>query len=121
MLETAAHEENNRHLLVTASAIALQSRRGGSLAEILGTVASSIEEEDRLRRDLLTVTADARLSANVLLAMPAGSLIMTSLLSPGYALPLINTSAGRILSVVGLTLGVVGFVWLRHLAQPEDA
>ena len=63
----------------------------------------------------------SRLSANVLLAMPAGSLIMTSLLSPGYALPLINTSAGRILSVVGLTLGVVGFVWLRHLAQPEDA
>jgi tight adherence protein B len=121
VLETAAQEEANRHLLVTSSAIALQARRGGSLAEILGTVASSIEEEDRLRRDLLTLTADARLSANVLLAMPAGSLVMTSLLSPGYAMPLITTSAGRVLSVVGLTLGVVGVVWLRHLAQPEDS
>lgn len=121
VLDTVAAEEENRHLSVIASAIGLHSRQGGSITEILATVVESIEEADRLRRDLLTLTADARLSANVLLAMPVGALIITSLLSPGYATPLINTPIGRLLSGIGLALGAIGVMWLRHLARPESA
>lgn len=121
VLDTIAAEEGNRHLDVIASAIGLHSRQGGSISEILTTVVESIEEEDRLRRDLLTLTADARLSANVLLAMPVGALVITSLLSPGYATPLIETPMGRLLSGVGLALGSIGVIWLRHLARPESA
>lgn len=118
-LSAVAAEENNRHLDVIASALGLHARHGGSLTDILVAVLESIEEEDRLRRDLLTLTADARLSANVLLAMPVGALVLTSLLSPGYATPLIATSAGRVMSIGGVVLGSLGVLWLRHLAQPE--
>lgn len=121
VLEEVAAEEHNRHLDVIASALGLHARQGGSLTEILATVVESIEEEDRLRRDMLTLTADARLSANVLLALPVGALIITSLLSPGYATPLIATSLGRLLSITAVTLGTVGAIWLRHLARPETA
>lgn len=120
-LRSIASEESNRHLDVIASALGLHAQHGGSLTDILVAVLESIEEEDRLRRDLLTLTADARLSANVLLAMPVGALVITSLLSPGYAMPLIETSAGRFMSVGGLVLGSLGVLWLRHLAQPEAA
>lgn len=121
VLESVAADEGNHHLDVIASAIGLHSRQGGSISEILTTVVESIEEEDRLRRDLLTLTADARLSANVLLAMPVGALVITSLLSPGYATPLIETPLGRLLSGAGLALGAIGVIWLRHLARPESA
>ncbi len=121
VLETVAAEEHNRHLDVIASALGLHARQGGSLTEILTTVVEAIEEDDRLRRDMLTLTADARLSANVLLALPVGALIITSLLSPGYATPLIATSLGRLLSITAVTLGTVGVIWLRHLARPETA
>ncbi len=120
-LTTIAAEERNRHLDIIASALALHAQHGGSLTDILVAVLESIEEEDRLRRDLLTLTADARLSANVLLALPIGALVITSLLSPGYATPLIATSAGRFMSVSGAVLGTLGVLWLRHLAQPETA
>jgi len=120
-LSSIASEEHNQHLDIIASALALHAQHGGSLTDILIAVLESIEEEDRLRRDLLTLTADARLSANVLLAMPIGALAITSLLSPGYATPLIATSTGRIMSVGGVVLGSLGVLWLRHLAQPETA
>ena len=120
-LTTIAAEERNQHLDIVASALALHAQNGGSLTDILVAVLESIEEEDRLRRDLLTLTADARLSANVLLAMPIGALVITSLLSPGYATPLIESSAGRFMSVSGAVLGMLGVLWLRHLAQPETA
>ena len=120
-LTTIAAEERNQHLDIIASALALHAQHGGSLTDILVAVLESIEEEDRLRRDLLTLTADARLSANVLLAMPIGALVITSLLSPGYATPLIESSAGRFMSVSGAVLGMLGVLWLRHLAQPETA
>ena len=120
-LTTIAAEERNQHLDIIASALALHAQHGGSLTDILVAVLESIEEEDRLRRDLLTLTADARLSANVLLAMPIGALVITSLLSPGYATPLIESSTGRFMSVSGAVLGMLGVLWLRHLAQPETA
>ena len=120
-LRSVAAEEANKHLDIIASALGLHAQHGGSLTDILVTVLESIEEEDRLRRDLLTLTADARLSANVLLALPVGALVITSLLSPGYATPLVSTSAGRVMSVGGVILGSCGMLWLRHLAQPEAA
>ena len=71
-------------------------------------VVETIEEEDRLRRDIKSLTADGRLSAKVLLAMPPAMLAIISVLSPGYATPLANTSFGRMLAMVGVVLGLVG-------------
>ena len=50
---------------------------------------------DRLRRDLASLTADGRLSSQVLLGLPVVTLLGVSVLSPGYATPLVATSAGR--------------------------
>ena len=119
-LSIIAAQENHHHLGVLSSALALHARHGGSLTHILTNVLEAIEEEDRLERDLLTLTADARLSANVLLAMPVGALVITSLLSPGYATPLIATSLGRGLSLGAVLIGCVGVMWLRRLARPEE-
>ena len=119
VLTSVSEREGNRHLGVVASAIGLHARHGGSLVEILDTVVETIEEEDRLRRDIKSLTADGRLSAKVLLAMPPAMLAIISVLSPGYATPLANTSFGRMLALVGVVLGLVGWQWLRHLATPK--
>ena len=119
VLTSASEREGNRHLGIVASAVGLHARHGGSLVEILDTVVETIEEEDRLRRDIKSLTADGRLSAKVLLAMPPAMLAIISVLSPGYATPLANTSFGRMLAMVGVVLGLVGWQWLRHLATPK--
>lgn len=119
VLQAVADRENDRHLGVVASAIGLQSRHGGSLVEILETVIETIEEEDRLRRDIRSLTADGRLSAQVLLAMPPAMLVIVSLLSPGYSTPLWDHPTGRAMSMTGLFLGFVGWRWLRSLSTPK--
>ena len=119
VLQAVADRENDRHLGVVASAIGLQSRHGGSLVEILETVVETIEEEDRLRRDIRSLTADGRLSATVLLAMPPAMLVIVSLLSPGYTAPLWDHPTGRAMSMAGLFLGFVGWRWLRSLGTPK--
>lgn len=119
VLQDLAEREQDRHLGVVASAIGLQSRHGGSLVEILETVVETIEEEDRLRRDIRSLTADGRLSATVLLAMPPAMFVIVSLLSPGYTAPLFETPLGRGMSMAGLFLGFVGWRWLRSLGTPK--
>jgi tight adherence protein B len=89
------------------------------LVEILGTVAETIEEEDRLRRDIASLTADGRISAQVLLAMPIIMFVVISILSPGYTSPLFNSSLGRMLSMSGIVLGTIGWMWLRSLSTPK--
>lgn len=119
VLSVIADREQSRHLRIVASALSLQAKHGGSLVEILETVIETIEEEDRLRRDVKSVTADARLSAVVLLAMPPVVLLLISVLSPGYASPLVTTRLGLTLIGLGVVLAGVGWRWLRSLANPE--
>lgn len=119
VLQSMAALEHNRHLNIVASAIGLHTRHGGSLIEILETVVDTIEEEDRLRRDIRSLTADGRLSAKVLLAMPPAMLGFVTLTSPGYAEPLIDTALGRVMSIIGAVLAAGGWYWLRVISAPE--
>ena len=112
-------QEHDRHLDVVSSGIALHAEHGGNLVEILSTVIETVEEEDRLRRDLASLTADGRLSSQVLLGLPVVTLLGVSVLSPGYAAPLVATSAGRLVSAVGAVLGFVGWWWLRALTTTD--
>lgn len=112
-------QEHDRHLDVVSSGIALHAEHGGNLVEILSTVIETVEEEDRLRRDLASLTADGRLSSQVLLGLPVVTLLGVSVLSPGYAAPLVDTSAGRMVSAVGAVLGFVGWWWLRALTTTD--
>lgn len=119
VLLAVAEREHNRHLAIIASALVLHGRHGGSLVEILETVIETIEEEDKLRRDLRAVTADGRLSAAVLLAMPPVVLLFVSALNPGYASPLVTTPLGLAMSGCAVILGGVGWRWLHVLSNPE--
>ena len=119
VLSRVAEREGERHLGVVASALGLHSRHGGSLVKILESVIETIEEEDRLHRDIRSLTADARLSAIVLLAMPPVMLVFVSVFSPGYASPLLTDPLGRAMSISGCMLAFVGWRWLKYLGNPE--
>jgi tight adherence protein B len=119
VLLAVAQRERNRHLAIIASALVLHGRHGGSLVEILETVIETVEEEDKLRRDMRAVTADGRLSAAVLLAMPPFVLLFVSAMDPGYAAPLVTTPIGLTMSAFAIVLGGVGWRWLHVLSNPE--
>lgn len=99
------------------TAIRIQREVGGNLAEVLNTVAETMVERDRLRREVKSLTAEGRISAIVmgLLPLVMGLLLMS--ISPGYLNPLFETSTGKLMVGGSVGLGVVGFLWLQRMVK----
>jgi Flp pilus assembly protein TadB len=51
--------------------------------------------------------------------MPPVMLLFVSVLSPGYATPLVEHPTGRMMSLFALVVGAAGWRWLRALSSPE--
>ncbi|MCE5217273.1 type II secretion system F family protein [bacterium] len=101
-----SHERALKHLMdrcpsgdveLIVTACQIQSTVGGNLAEILDTTAGMIRERVRLQGEISALTAEGRLSASILCALPIFLAIVVGHLSPGYLDPLFITPMGRLL------------------------
>ncbi len=68
-------------------AIRIQQTVGGKLADMLHTLADFIRSREEVRREVKVLTAEGRISAWVLGALPVGLLLAIQVLNPGYADP----------------------------------
>ncbi len=82
-------------LVVTA--IQIQSRVGGNLAEILDRTAALIRDRFALSSEIAALTAEGRMSTAVLIGLPVGLGAIIQLLSPGYLTPLWTDPLGRVM------------------------
>lgn len=101
------------------TAIRIQREVGGNLAEVLNTVAETMVERDRLRREVKSLTAEGRISAIVMGALPLVMGLMLMSISPGYLNPLFETSTGKLMIGGSAGLGVVGFIWLQRIVKVD--
>ena len=69
--ETAARMDSEDFTWVT-QAIAINREAGGNLAEVLDQVGHTIRERDQIRRQVQALSAEGKLSAYVLMALPFG-------------------------------------------------
>ncbi len=100
-------------------AIEIQREVGGNLAEVLSTVADTMLQRNRLRRDVRALTAEGRISALILGSLPfalAGYLLLTN---PGYLSTLIEDVVGIIAIVIGSVLMITGIIWLNRIVDIE--
>lgn len=100
-------------------AIRIQREVGGNLAEVLNTVAETMVERDRLRREVRALTAEGRISAIVMGLLPFGLALMLMAASPGYLDPLVETATGKLMVAGAGVLGVFGALWLRKIVKVE--
>lgn len=118
-LEAVATRMNSDDLHWTVLAIRIQEGVGGNLAEVLLTIAGTIRERGYLRRQVRALSAEGRLSAYVLIAMPllVGAWLFIS--SPVYMRPLYTTHIGELLLLFASVLLVVGIIWMRKMIKIE--
>ena len=87
-LETAMRNLGNRvrlhDLQIVISAISIQSRSGGNLAEILGNLAKVVRDRLRMRLKIRALSAEGRLSAIVLSALPFVLYAILSVTAPAF-------------------------------------
>jgi tight adherence protein B len=100
-------------MLVTA--VLVQRQSGGNLAEILETIAQTIRERMRIRREVQTLTAQERWSSYVVGALPIVAFTFLTFINPGYLDLLFGTSMGRLLLGAAIALEIVGFFIIRKI------
>ena len=69
-MRALAQRMDSQDLEWVVAAIDINRETGGNLSEILGTVAATIRERQRMARQVRTLTAEGRLSARILTVLP---------------------------------------------------
>jgi tight adherence protein B len=98
-------------------AIEIQREVGGNLAEVLSTVANTMLQRNRLRGEIKALTAEGRLSAIILGALPFVMFLFLYLTNRTYLEPLLTNTFGQIAMGVGLILIAAGIFWLKKIVD----
>ncbi|HVB46180.1 MAG TPA: type II secretion system F family protein [Streptosporangiaceae bacterium] len=118
-LDGVANRLRSADLRWVVMAIRIQRETGGNLAEVLRNTVGTMRERAYLRRQVRTLSAEGRLSAYVLLALPVLIGIWLFIADPNYMRPLYMTFLGLAMLVTATVLVVVGALWLRNLIDVE--
>jgi tight adherence protein B len=100
-------------------AIRIQREVGGNLAELLLKVAGTMRERDYLRRQVKTLSAEGKMSAYILGALPPGMFAYMLMANRDYVSPLYTTPLGWVMLVSAAMLMGVGAFWMSRLVKVD--
>ncbi len=100
-------------------AINIQREVGGNLAEVLQTTAETRLQRNRLRREMKALTAEGRVSAFVLGALPFFLFAVIFIVNPTYIKPLVSTTQGLAAIGAALVMILIGIMWLQKIVNVE--
>jgi tight adherence protein B len=118
-LEDSANRMHSVDLMWAVMAIRFQREVGGNLAELLDTVARTMTERERLKSEILALTAEGRLSSWVLGIFPPAFAVVLYMIQPEYMSVLFENSLGVMAVVVSAVMALIGFAWLRRIMAIE--
>ena len=118
-LEAVAVRMDSDDLRWTVMAIRIQQGVGGNLAEVLLTIAETIRERAYLRRQVSALSAEGRLSAYILVALPIVVAAWLFVSAGTYMRPLYTTSMGEFMLVIAAALLIVGTFWMHRTIKVE--
>ena len=118
-LEHMADRMDSNNMRWATMAIRIQREVGGNLAETLRTTAATLREREGLRRHVRALSAEGRLSAYILIALPVGVLFWSMYSNYDYVSLLWTTLYGLIMCAMGLVAMVIGIFWMRNVVKIE--
>lgn len=118
-LDGIAARTGSRDFSWIVMAIRIQRDIGGNLAELLSTVAETLRERERLRRQVSALSAEGRLSGWILGLLPVVFALYLMLARPEYIAPLFNTPLGLVLLGIGGAILAVGAFWMSRVIKVE--
>jgi len=118
-LDHLATRMDSDSLTWTTMAIRIQRDVGGNLAETLRTTAHTLRERESLKRQVAALSAEGKLTAYVLIALPVGIFLYMLWVNPEYISLLWTTLPGIVMLVVSCLGMVVGALWMRKVVRIE--
>jgi tight adherence protein B len=118
-LEQLKERMPSEDLDLMIQAILIQKQVGGNLATILDTIVQTIRDRNKIQRQILTLTAQGRLSGIIIGLLPVVLGILLYLIEPDYIGRLFTDPLGIAMLIAGTTLGIIGLVSIRKLTTIE--
>ena len=114
-LDQAAARMGNEDFGWVAQAIAIHREVGGDLAGVLDEVGHTIRERGQIRRQVAALSAEGKMSAYILLALPFVVLGILTVTSRDYVLRFVQSPLGYGLMAAAVVLMVIGGLWLKKI------
>ncbi len=118
-LEASAERVQSNDFEWAIMAIRIQREVGGNLSELLMTVADTMVDRERLRRDVSTLTAEGKMSAIILGLMPIGLGGAMYSMNPEYMMVLFSNGLGKGIFAAGIVSALIGFAWMKKCITIE--
>ena len=118
-LADVARRTANEDFASITRAIEIHREVGGDLAQVLDNVGETIRDRTQLRGQVKALSAEGRMSAMVLMALPI--LMFTGLVTfnPTYSKTFLTTVPGFLMIAASVVLLAVGGFWLSRLIKPK--
>ncbi|MET4589098.1 type II secretion system F family protein [Arthrobacter sp. 754] len=100
-----------------SQAIQINREVGGDLAEVLEQVAGTIRERSEIKGQIRSLSAEGRMSAYVLMAMPVGVAFVLAFINPGYLNVFVEKPLGVLMMVGALVMFAVGGFWMSRVVK----
>jgi tight adherence protein B len=118
-LERMAARMDSDNMRWTSMAIRIQREVGGNLAETMRTTAKTLREREELRRHVKALSAEGRLSAYILVALPIGIFLYTMQTNRSYIELLWTRPMGLAMMAGGIVSLGIGMFWMRKVVDVE--
>jgi tight adherence protein B len=101
------------------SAVLLQKRTGGNLAEILDKLAYVIRERFKLRGRIRAISAHGKMTGIALTSIPIGVAVLMFFANPDYVKFFFNDEIGNMMLGGAIGLQVIGYLIIKHIVAIE--
>ncbi len=101
------------------SAVLLQKRTGGNLAEILDKLAYVIRERFKLRGKIRAISAHGRMTGAALTLIPIGVAAMMFIVNPDYVTFFVREEVGNLMMAGAIALQLIGYAIIRKIVNIE--
>jgi tight adherence protein B len=99
------------------AAVLSQERAGGDLADLLRRHGRAAAERARAEKEARSATAQARMTGELVVAMPLVMALLVELIAPGFVAGMLSEPAAVVLLAVAGALQVAGFLTIRKLGE----
>ncbi len=99
-------------------ALRIQQTVGGKLADLLNTLAEFMRQREEIRREVRVLTAEGRLSGNVLGGLPLFFMLIMQVLNPGWMTPMFRGWGPVVLAAAGTSV-LIGVGIIRKMARVD--
>ena len=115
-LQEHAERVKNLDFNLLAMGLMIQREAGGNLTEILENTSQTIRERYKLMGQIQVLTAQNRLAAKIVGAMPVAIGVMIYFLKPDLIMVLFKEEIGRTLVSVAAVMQIMGYYAMKRIA-----